>query len=325
MVAVTLLVVFSASSAIASSGTLHITSNTTLTEDHYGNVLIEGSNITLDCANRTVAGPGVEGFNGGIEVRFSTGVTVKRCKVTAFGVNGIYAVDTNNSRYENNRIIGNGANGIHLDGGVANVITGNTVRSNGKILNGNGIAITRSTQSLIEQNTVQETHNIGIVVGDASHHNTIASNTSSRNYIGVIVGDSSVDNDFVGNIVSSNTGPGFLFVRNANSNSVWFNVVNGNQFGFQVAETCNQNQFNRNVANGNQFEGFNVFVANSNTLMDNTADENGTFGFLVWGGSSFNVVIRNSAHKNQQADGYDEGTGTGNVWMANRFGTTIGF
>ena len=278
MVAVTLLVAFNASSAVASSGTLHITSST-LAEDHFGNVLIEGNNITFDCANRTVSGPGVEGFNGGIEVRFSTGVTVKRCKVTAFGVNGIYAVDSNNSRYENNRIIGNGANGIHLDGGVANLITGNTVRSNGRILGGNGIAITRSTQSLIEQNTIQEQRgDAGICVCDNSHHNMVVANISTRNRIGILV-DSSVENDLIGNFANSNTDQGFLFIRNANSNSASGNSANGNMYGFLLTESSSQNLFNRNVTNENQLEGFNILMSNSNTLMDNTANENGTFGF----------------------------------------------
>jgi parallel beta-helix repeat protein len=180
MVAVTLLVAFNATSAIASSGTLHITSSTTLTEDHYGNVLIEGNNITFDCANRTVSGPGVEGFNGGIEVRFSTGVTVKRCIVKAFSVNGIYAAESSNCRYESNKIIGNGANGMHLDGGTANLITKNTSRSN----NGNGIALTRGTQSLIEANTVQDNAPWGgIALLEGANHNMVVANSTSKSGI----------------------------------------------------------------------------------------------------------------------------------------------
>jgi parallel beta-helix repeat protein len=124
---------------------------------------------------------------------------------------------------------------------------------------------------------------------------------------------------------NSNTYQGFDFIRGANGNSAWLNASNGNMFGFEVSESSSQNLFGRNVANENQFEGFKIFSSNSNTLTGNIANENGTFGFLVFGGSSFTVVSRNSAHENRQADGYDEGTGTANVWMANRFRTTIGF
>src|SRR5689334_8443113 len=164
------LVVFNASLALASSGTLYVTSNTTLTEDQYGNIVVQGNNITLDCANHTVFGPGVAGFNGGIEVDFGTGITVKRCKVTGFdNVNGIYAVGISNSRYSDNIIIGNGANGMHLDGGFGNQVTGNTVRSNA----GNGIAITGSSQTLIEQNTVQDHKAVSGIAVIGSDHNMV--------------------------------------------------------------------------------------------------------------------------------------------------------
>src|SRR5262245_20858311 len=77
--------------ALASSGTMLVSTNTTLTEDHYGNVLVTNSNVTLDCAGHVVFGPGVPGFNGGINVDVGLDrVTVKRCGVTAFNVNGIY-------------------------------------------------------------------------------------------------------------------------------------------------------------------------------------------------------------------------------------------
>jgi parallel beta-helix repeat protein len=314
-------IVFNAALAIASSGTLYVTSNTTLTEDHYGNVVVQGNNITLDCANHTVSGPGVAGIYGGIEVDFGTGITVKRCRVTGFDdVNGIYAAGTSNSRYSDNMIIGNGANGIHLDGGIGNQVTGNTVRSN----SGNGIAITGSTQTLIEQNTVQD-HKTGeggiAVIG--SDHNMVVANISSRNANGFVV-DGGVSNDLVSNIANTNPGTGFLFIRSANSNSAWLNSSNGNQYGFMVTESSNQNLLGSNTANQNQFEGFNIFSSNSNSLTGNIADGNGTYGFLVFGGSSYTVVNRNAGHKNSQFDAYQEATGTGNMWRDNGFGTTLG-
>ena len=320
VVAVVLLVVFNASLAIASSGTLYVTSNTTLTEDYYGNVVVQGNNITLDCANHTVSGPGVAGIFGGIEVDFGTGITVKRCKVTGFDdVNGIYAVGTSNSRYSDNMIIGNGANGIHLDGGFGNQVTYNTVRSNA----GNGIAITGSTQTLIEQNTVQglkTTPGIAVIGCD---HNMVVANMSSQTTIGFLV-DGGASNDLVSNTAYANPGYGFLFTDGANSNSAWLNSSNGNQYGFMVTGSSNQNLLGSNTATQNQFEGFNIFSSNNNSLTGNIADGNGTYGFLVFGGSSYTVVNRNAAHKNSQFDAYQEGTGTGNMWRDNRFGTTLG-
>ena len=320
LVVAVVFVVFDASLAMASSGTLQVTSNTILTEDHYGNVVIQGNNITLDCANHTVSGPGVAGFNGGIEVDFGTGIIVKRCKVTGFNVNGIYAVGTSNSRYENNTIIGNGANGMHLDGGFGNQVTGNAVRSNG----GNGIAITTSAQTVIEQNTVQDHETRDGIAVINSDHNMVVANTSSGNGNGFSV-DGGVSNDLVSNTANANHGTGFLFIRSANSNSAWLNTSNGNQFGFIVTLSSNQNLLGSNTANQNQFEGFNIFSSNNNSLTGNIANGNGTFGFLVFGGSSYTVLNLNAGHNNSQFDGYQEGTGTGNIWNHNTFGTTLGF
>jgi parallel beta-helix repeat protein len=319
LVIAVVLVVFNASLALASSGTLYVTSNTTLTEDHYGNIVVQGNNITLDCANHVVSGPGVADLYGGIEVDFDTNITVKRCKVTGFDVNGIWANTTSNSRYSDNTIIGNAAHGIAVAGGIGNQVTGNTIRSNG----GSGIIVTESTQNLIEQNTVQDhkTGEGGIVV--ASDHNMVVANISSRNGNGFVV-DGGVSNDLVSNTASANPGTGFLFIRSANSNSAWLNSSNGNQYGVVINVSSNQNLLGSNTANQNQFEGFDIISSNNNSRTGNIADGNGTYGFEVSGGSSYTVVNRNAGYKNSQFDAYQEGTGTGNMWRDNRFGTTLG-
>jgi len=78
---IALLPMLTAPSARASSGTMVITTDTTLTEDHQGNILVNANKVTLDCAGHTVSGPGVPGFNGGIEVAGGlSGVTVRDAK-----------------------------------------------------------------------------------------------------------------------------------------------------------------------------------------------------------------------------------------------------
>src|SRR5262245_15522754 len=80
-----------------------------------------------------------------------------------------------------------------------------------------------------------------------------------------------------------------------------------------------------NTASKNRIDGFKIYQSNNNTMLRNTAVENGNIGFMVFDSASFNRIERNFARGNVFSDGYDEGTGTGNVWLANRFGTTIGF
>src|SRR4029077_8657205 len=75
---IALLPMLTMSPAYASSGTMVITTDTTLTEDHQGNILLNANKVTLDCAGHTVSGPGAPGFNGGIEVAGGlSGVTVR--------------------------------------------------------------------------------------------------------------------------------------------------------------------------------------------------------------------------------------------------------
>ncbi len=74
------------SPAWATSGTLTITTNTTLTETHDGNIIIAADNVTLDCAEHLVTGSGI-----GILLQDRQGVTVKNCRVAHF-TNGIVLV-----------------------------------------------------------------------------------------------------------------------------------------------------------------------------------------------------------------------------------------
>src|SRR2546425_693643 len=212
-----------------SSGTLIITSNTTLPENPHGTIVIDADNVTLDCAGDTVFGPGEPGYSGGINVGYlRTGVTVTQCTVTGFDVNGIFAAAASNGRYEANIIYGNAANGMHLDNGSNNIVVGNTSRSSGGI----GIVLTRSSGS-------------------------------------------------------ANT------IRN-------------------------------NVANRNTHDGFTIYKSDRNGFTGNTANNNDTFGFVLFGGSSSNTFTDNVVRSNGFFDAWDEGSGTGNVWLSNNFGTRAG-
>jgi parallel beta-helix repeat protein len=306
----------------ASYGTLVITHSTTLTEDHYGNIVIDAPDVTLDCAGHTVHGPGV-GPSGGISVPGHDGVTVKRCEVTAFEVNGIFAGGSSNGRYEANIVHGNHNHGMHVDAGSGNVIVGNTSRSNGAI----GIVLTKSTGSRIEGNTVQD-HTIwaGIALFDGSQDNLVIRNTANRNALGFVLVDA-VNNELRLNIANSNAGSGFeVNGETVHDNLLDSNTANANKaHGFVVTEGAYSNTLSGNLANANNSEGFLVYRARSNTFSGNRANANGQHGFLVWGGSTFNAFIGNSGRANRVKDATDADPGGGNVWTDNRFGTTEGF
>ena len=72
-----LVFVLAASPASATTETLTITSTTTLTEDHYGSVVIAADNITLDCAGHSVIGPGATTISlDGYRTRYAPNATL---------------------------------------------------------------------------------------------------------------------------------------------------------------------------------------------------------------------------------------------------------
>lgn len=308
--------------AFASSGTLVLTSSTTLTEDHHGNILINNSNVTLDCGGHTVFGPGEPGFNGGIEVAGGlAGVTVKRCSVTGFTVNGIFGGGSaTDGRYEGNTLYGNGDHGLALDVGSGYVVLGNKSRSNGGI----GIVLIGATRSWIVHNTGEGNRNwAGIALLDGSHDNVLLNNIAVRNSIGYVL-DGATGNELRNNTASSNDTQGFVLIRGAGDNVLESNTANQNLIGFEITEGSNSNQIGGNTAGRNTSDGFKIYQSNGNRLRENTGDGNGDIGFLIFGSSSSTTFIRNVGRHNGSFDALDDDSGTGNVWKDNRFGKTSG-
>src|SRR6266545_3673360 len=85
--------------SLATTGTLLITSDTTLTENHDGSIVIGADNVTLDCAGHEVRGPGF----AGVLLVGRSGVMVKNCRATGF-LHGV----------------------VLIGGSVGNTLTGNT-------------------------------------------------------------------------------------------------------------------------------------------------------------------------------------------------------
>lgn len=63
-------------------GLMTITTDTVLTENHIGEILMAADDITLDCAEHTITGPA--GFGAGVVNDTHNGNTIKNCHVTGF-------------------------------------------------------------------------------------------------------------------------------------------------------------------------------------------------------------------------------------------------
>lgn len=238
--------------ASASSGTLNITSNTTLTEDHHGNIqILSVDNVTLDCAGHKVLGPGLgpdDGFSGGINIAQTNGVTVKDCVVSGFGsVNGIFSGGGSNLRLEGNTLVGNANHGIHVDAMVGGVVTGNVSRSNGAF----GIVMTGSSQSSVANNSARNNNTdwAGIALLD-SHDNVVVDNISIRNGIGFYL-ENAVDNALRSNTAHVNNTAGFL-LRGASDNVLDSNKATGNLIGFEITNLSSFNTVTGNLGRGSR-------------------------------------------------------------------------
>jgi parallel beta-helix repeat protein len=197
--------------ASGTTGTLTITQNTTLTENHQGNIVIAANNITLDCAGHMVTGSG-DGI--GVDLSGHSGVTVKNCRVTDFNI-GFFMI---------------GGGGNTLIGNTANTISGNAFRvfSANNILIGNKADGTGSPDSA-------EGFFVSYIFG--SKYNLLQRNEATNFQCGFrLSADPTTDNTLTGNVASSNT-VGFCLLE-VSRNTLTGNVANNNGTGFQIAGTA---------------------------------------------------------------------------------------
>ena len=168
------------SPAKATTGTLNITANTTLTENHTGDISIDANNITLDCAGFMVAGPGPTQF-AGIDLDGRTGVTVKNCEVSGFDFEGIRLATSTGNNLINNTVLNNGRHGIDLSfSSNDNNLIGNTVT--GSVIH--GIQLSNASGNSLDNNNIsnngsRSTGGRGIGGGSASN-NIFAKNDCRR-------------------------------------------------------------------------------------------------------------------------------------------------
>jgi parallel beta-helix repeat protein len=306
------------------TGTMILTQSTTLTADHAGNIRIAADGVTLDCAGHTVHGPGVEGFTSGIDFTNLRDVTIRRCVVTGFQYGGVSGYGDVNVRIEGNTLVANGGHGLDLYLASDGVIVGNTVTDYGTVGPSIGIVLTRSIGVTIQANVVSERTRagIGIALLHGTNGSTVVGNRVTGTGLGISVQNSS------GNVLSGNTaslnGDGFS-VRGSSGNTLTRNTANGNiSIGFQVDGRSSSNTLARNIANGNN-DGFNIQAANRNVLSWNSARNNHRYGVFVGTGSSNNTIVYCTAVGSGKYDAYRVGSGTGNVWYRNTFGTKAGF
>ncbi len=312
LVGVVVLVLALAPPTYATSGTMYIDSDTTLTEDHHGSIEIVADNVTLDCAGHSLIGPSADPWPvDGVLVDHQAGVTVRNCVARGF-VNGFKLQAVTGSTWVGNTARGNDGQGFFVaDGSTRNLLVDNAALDSG----GHGFALWYSPGNRLERNTASGNAENGFSVGDASRsallgnisidngvrgfliHNSddnrLERNTASgnaENGFGVVNG---AGNDLRRNISSDNGANGFWLVS-ADGNSILGNRAKSNGTGLAIFESSD-NVFTNNQFRGNGPDGWGVWVAessNDNRFTHNIAKGNDYEGFAV-DGSSGNELIRN--------------------------------
>jgi parallel beta-helix repeat protein len=288
------------------SGTLVITSDTTLTGDHHGPIVIEADGVTLDCDGFRVVGPSADpSVQDGIVLETRTSVTIRNCVVEGFP-RGILVANSSETTVEDNRLVGNGDNGLYLNNSFGSVVIGNVATGNsgsgyggdfgwstfeGNIATGNGahgFDMTRSSHNTFRRNVVTDNGGHGFKIFDDTDWNVFDRNRASRNGM-----------------------TGFLMYGGFDFNQ-----------DYQLAPP-DHNTFSRNEVIGNG-EGGIYFVdeAADNLVQANVVMSNREFGIAVLN-SVRNRVTFNVACRNEIWDALQDG-GSGNTWLANAFCRTSG-
>lgn len=243
------------------NGTLTITTNTTLTEDHLGSIIVGADAIDLDCDGHTVKGPGFFASpRFGITLRGRTRVTVKNCKVINFSL-GFEFWDSSGNTLVENATSGNlhGFSLIHR--AVGNTLVNNTASGN----------------------------DYGFVLANYSDGNTLVENAANGNRYGFVVAGASQENSLIRNIAKDNGIVGFDLQHS--SSTLKQNTAHGNTTGFKLTNGSG-NSLAENAADNNSTYGFYIYSSSGNTFTKNVARGNGSADVAQFS-SPANVFVEN--------------------------------
>lgn len=267
-----------------------ITSDTTLSEDHAGSIIIASNDITLDCAGHTVSGSFPD---TGILVEGRTGITVRNCHVTGFAagirLRGAYQNTLTSNILERN------TDGVDLfQSGENNLL------NNHAISNGIGFYLSASAANFLGNNLAQD-NGPGFYL-QSSAGNTLDHNTANHNANGYRLVESSANTLTNNQGVDNNTDYSLQFSDN---NILQGNTAIGLADGFSLFRS-NGNTLTGNTASQNDQAGFRIVVSTDNTITGNTISNN-QYGILVCKSNMHqNTLLPNTFKGPQQAIAVDK-------------------
>jgi parallel beta-helix repeat protein len=278
--------------------TLVITSDTTLTTDHQGSIVIGANDVTLDCAGYSVIGPGSDPeVVDGIVIDGHSGVTVRNCVVQQFGY-GIVVRNSSAGLLEHNEVRWNGLSGIDVTGSVDVIVRQNTMHENGLDSGYSGIDVEYGASDVVVSgNTSRGNGGNGFYIYQASNL-VFDNNDAYSNSRGFDLDLEVTDSTFSNNRAVNNAGDGVSVVL-SDDNRFIANEVSGNGgHGFQVHRSSG-NVLRSNEVLGNNADGISLNTESSyNVIRDNDIERNISNGILISGGSDRNILAGNVSSHN---------------------------
>jgi parallel beta-helix repeat protein len=307
------LVLALAQPASATLGTLMISTDTTLTEDHFGSVVIDADSVILDCAGFSVIGPG--DLPDGIRMDGHSSVAISNCDVSGF-VRGFVLASSSG-----NQLVGNGATGNSvgydlIEGSSDNELVGDSASENA---NQGFVLESGANSNVLRGDSSVGNGGNGFGVNQGSTGNTLTMNQATGNDAsGFWIQGSS--NTFEQNWAIESRLAGFSLQADGNvleKNVAQRNGLDEGYSGIDVLGASN-NLLQANSIVGNGDNGFYIDQASTgNTFRANRANANPGSGFTILGSSDGNVFTRNQANANGDS-GFRAERSTGNLFEANQ-------
>ncbi len=196
------------------------------TDDIYGSIIVEKSNIIIDGKGYAVQGTGASADKG-IGLSNISNVTIRDAKIRGFGYGVWLCASSNNTIYRND--IANCSLSVCVySSSNCNRILRNNIRNCGS-----GTMIEASSNASIFENNITANSGIGICLATSSSYNSVFGNNITQNGWGILIGSSSSYNSVFGNNITRN-GYGILLAF-ASNNSLTGNTVVNSTSNFFVA------------------------------------------------------------------------------------------
>ncbi|PKP54528.1 MAG: hypothetical protein CVT90_00800 [Candidatus Altiarchaeales archaeon HGW-Altiarchaeales-3] len=234
-------------------------SNTTLTNNGYGAIIINSSDIKV--VNNTIRNH----EHSGILLKNSSLINISHNNITSNTNNGITLGESKHCELFNNSIRDNSARGISMENSSLINISHNTISESF-----NGIYMFGSSKNRIFNNDMSSNTNNGIILVE-SQENELFNNSITRNFDGIWVYKSSNNNFINDNFLSYNKMRGIGIENLSVNNSIADNIIKNNRdIGIWILTNDSKNNtLNFNTICGNPVD---INDTDNNSGNDNFCD-----------------------------------------------------